>query len=334
MKLDEGRTIGLFESYLEGKAYSENTVDRYVRDARYFLVWAKREKNIDDAREVTAFDIEGYQEHIAEVKKGDGSAKYSLSTRSGIMRALSVLFRHLYRRSYILVNPFDRVEVKVKPRYGLRVTLSQEEMAVFLDGIGTSGAIGLRDRCVFELMYGTGLRVGEVRGLDVTDVDVKEGRIFVRKGKGRKERVVPLGKNLLACVEAYLERSRSVLAKRTKSEASQAMFLSSEGGRMPIHMIRVRLKYHLQRAKLWKKGMTPHAIRHSFATHLIENGASLKHVKDLLGHESMQTTVVYTHMNAKSLKKIVKMYHPRENELYEELVVDERMLALLKARRK
>jgi site-specific recombinase XerD len=333
MKLDDRRTLALFGSYLEGKAYSPKTVERYCRDARYFMTWAKHEKNIDDAREVTAEDIEEYGEHVAEATKADGSAKYSLSTRSGMMRGLSVLFRHLYRCTYIVANPFDRVEVKIRPRYGLRMTLSEEEMAEFLDGIGTESAIGLRDRCVFELMYGTGLRIGEVRSLDVTDVDVKEGRIFVRMGKGRKERIAPMGKNLVLCVERYLAGSRSVLTKRKEGEGSQAMFLTSDGGRMPVHMIRVRLKHHLQRAELWKKGMTPHTIRHSFATHLLENGASLKHVKDLLGHESMQTTVVYTHINAKSMKKIVKMYHPRENELYEELVVDKRLIAMLKGRR-
>jgi integrase/recombinase XerD len=327
MKLDEKRLVIVFKNYLEGRACSHSTVERYTYELKYFFFWARCEKKKDDARDITSLDIEEYQEYLAEAKKEDGE-KYSLRTRRGRMLSLSILFRHLYRCAYILANPFDRVTIIKKQRTAMRMTLTQEEAAAFLDGIRTDRAVGLRDRCIFEVLYGTGLRVSELCSLDVTDIDTSKGSLFVRNGKGKKERVIPMGKNLLRCVGKYLECSRVSFAVKKRTE--NAMFLTADGRRMPTPMIRQKLKYYLQKAQLWKKGITPHSLRHSFATHLLENGASLKHVKDLLGHESMQTTVIYTHFSVKSMKKIIKMHHPRENELYEEFVVDKKLLDVLK----
>ena len=201
-------------------------------------------------------------------------------------------------------------------------------MNKFLDSLNGNDILEIRDRALFELIYGTGLRVGEVSRLDITDIDLNVGKALVRQGKWNKERIVPLGNNVIKYIKIYLEKARSDFLKIVKrSDVREALFLTLKGNRMSVTGIEYTLKKRFNKLGLDVK-ICPHILRHSFATHMLENGASLKHVKDILGHNSMQTTVIYTPFNVKSLKRILKMYHPRENQLYEE--VDKNLLEEVK----
>ena len=204
-------------------------------------------------------------------------------------------------------------------------------MARFLDSLSGCFKRDLRDRAMFELMYGTGLRVGEVSALNITDVDIRGGRLMVRKGKGRKQRVIPLGKNVCSWLKVYLAGGRRQFLYRAKGyENNRAFFLSIQGNQMSTTNIGKVLKDRLKQAGVRTKGISPHVLRHSFATHMLENGADIKYVKDILGHSNISTTVIYTHFTINSLKRIMKQFHPRENELYEEINLKKKWIASLK----
>jgi len=301
--------LHLFREYLKHKNYSENTLIRYEREVRDFLLWSGKE----DVREMSKQDILNYRKYISEC------GRFAVSSQRGIMLCLGVFFKFMLRNESILVNPFEGLELGMKKRQGKRESVAVEKLNKFLDGMGGVGYLDLRDRAVFELMYGTGLRVGETARLNLTDIDFNVGKLFVNQGKGKKDRIVPVGEKAIGALKRYIEKGRSYLKK---IEDREALFLTIQGVRLKVgnieHALKKRFKKQFGEAKI-----CPHMLRHSFATHMLEAGAGIKHIKDILGHSSIQTTAIYTHFNVKSMRKILKMYHPRENELYEEFKAEE-----------
>lgn len=184
-------------------------------------------------------------------------------------------------------------------------------MASFLDSIVTKTGFGARDRAIFELMYVTGIRIGEVQNLNIDDIDFSLKEITIREGKGDKDRIVPLGSVAEDYINLWIKRGR----KGVKA-SQRALFINSLEGRLKVGRIRAIFDKYLQLNNLENKGFTPHSIRHSCAIHLLQNGADIRYVQELLGHESIETTAGYTKSMIKSLKKLHKTYHPRENELY------------------
>jgi len=184
--------------------------------------------------------------------------------------------------------------------------LSVQEVERFLSAIGTLDVTAKRDGVIFELMYSTGLRVSELVTLKTQDVNLEVG--FVRcLGKGTKERIVPLGKKAAAAIKRYLKEVRPALAG---TKASQFLFLSRFGDKLTRQMIWKQIKSYTKKAQI-KKEVSPHTLRHSFATHLLEHGAELRAVQEMLGHANIATTQIYTHINKERLKKIHTLYHPR-----------------------
>jgi site-specific recombinase XerD len=211
--------------------------------------------------------------------------------------------------------------------YKPRKTLTIDQMNQLLDSIQGDHPLDVRDKAILELLYGTGIRVSECVGLDLADLNLNEGELLIREGKGKKDRFVPLGYHLMDCLKGYL-RMRAKLTQKPNSKS--ALFLTLKSNRIGIHTIENLLKKRLKDAGLPTQDISPHVIRHSFATHLLEGGAGLKHLKEILGHKSIQTTVIYTHFSVENLKKTMKNYHPRENELYEDLSLTEDQIKSLK----
>lgn len=317
----------LYEQNLKGKSYAAKTIKRYSGEINQFFMFVRDTLSKNDITEIDRFDIMQYQKHIYEAAKpGKKEKRYSRETQCGIMFNLRSLFNYLCRNEYLLLNPFDGVELKKNKRQKQRQTIRVEDMNRFLDSIDGSTFTDLRDRAMFEMFYGTGLRISELTGLNMTDLDLNISRIFVRKGKGKVQRMLPAGRTVLERIKIYLKHGRPIHAKR----GNQAVFITVRGQRIKGDRINQILKKRLMDLNLYKKGISAHVIRHSFATHLLENGASVKHVKELLGHKSLETTVIYTHFTINSLKRIMKMYHPLENELYEELKITEQEVRELK----
>lgn len=299
----------VFHEHLKSRGLKDTTIKRKMLELKRLLTFFES-KGSGDLRDVTESDIEEY--FITLKEQG-----YSASTLITAHSTAGDLFYALYRHELILSNPMDLTDIYIKEKGGIKVILTEEEMEKLLDSIEIRTGFGLRDRAIFELMYVSGIRVGEVVGLDVGDVDFSLDEVMIRQGKGRKDRVVPLGQVCRKFMQRWIKEVRAWFLVGGIHDDG-ALFLNRLGTRASDTLVRHRLKYYLELSGIEKEGVSPHSIRHSCATHLLQNGADIRYVQELLGHESLETTVVYTRQITEGLKKVHRMYHPRENELYPE----------------
>ena len=287
------------------RGLSGNTIGAYRRDlARYAASLIAR--GTLDARDVTDRDVTSHVAGVSASRHGDGKAYRATS----IVRALSSIrafHRFLVREGEIDRDPTAGV---IRPKLPTRLPkpLSVQDVTRLLAQPDASPA-GLRDRAVLETLYGAGLRVSELVGLDVDDVDLEESSVRVL-GKGSKERDVPIGRYANEAIAAYLTRVRPNLATR---RSRSALFLNLRGGRLTRQGCTLVLTKHVEAAHLGKK-ISPHSLRHSFATHLLEGGADVRVVQELLGHASVATTQVYTLVTKEHLREVYFTSHPRARE--------------------
>lgn len=327
MKLNRTGVINLYRQHLKDKNYSSKTIERHAYSISLFFIWLEDDRNITDLREVWCKDILSFTCHLNTACKQRGGTGYKKSSQKGIILDVQKLFSFLYRRDYILVNPFEQLDLTMQKLYSDRKSIPVKIMNTFLDSIKGKDIYSIRDRGLFELLYGTGLRASELCALNLTDIDLQAGTLTVREGKGRKDRVVPMGRHLINYLKQYIQHSRAVLIKGiTKIEDQNALFINRRGTRFTIYLLYNRLQKKLKDSGLKNVTMNLHQFRHSFATHMLENGARIKHVKDILGHTSIETTVLYTHFSVGSLRRIIKQHHPRENELYKDFFEEQEEL--------
>jgi site-specific recombinase XerD len=229
-----------------------------------------------------------------------------------------LFFKYLYRHENILTNPFERLKFKLKNDDSMREIFSADQMNRFLDCIKDD-----RDRSIFELMYSSALRISEVVKLNVEDVDLKERMIILRKAKGDKDKYVPYSDVAEYYLKKYIKGLRIKILRKIKKgeDRNKALFIGYRG-RLTSSYIWKEFRKYLKENNLENKKLVVHSIRHSTATHLLEAGADVRYVQELLGHEDIQTTVKYTHLKIESLKRVYKMFHPRENKYYEEVTED------------
>ncbi|MDN5346670.1 MAG: integrase/recombinase XerC [Clostridia bacterium] len=230
--------------------------------------------------------------------------------RSSINRKIAALrsfYHYLLREGKARVNPLALISA-LKQRRKLPDFLPYAELVTLLEAPDQT-PLGLRDRALWEVLYASGMRVGELVALNLEDVELETGYARVY-GKGRRERLVPLGKTAIAALKDYLERGRPFLAGRTPSLKGQPLFVNYRGGRLTARGVRERLQHYLKLVG-GKKNISPHTLRHCFATHLLERGADLRVVQELLGHARLSTTQIYTHVSQRRLREIYKKAHPR-----------------------
>lgn len=230
------------------------------------------------------------------------------TARSSIARKLAALrsfFRYLVREGHLSKNPTRLVST---PRLDKKIParLEEDEVTRFLDGPDLSTPLGRRDRAIVELIYATGLRVGELVGLNRSTTDRDEMLVRVL-GKGGKERIVPFGEPAAEALDRYL-RDRAVLVKR--GPGTDALFLNARGARLTARSVHRLVRKYLSQAAL-HSGLSPHSLRHAFATHLLERGADLRSIQELLGHSSLSTTQKYTHLTKAQLVKVYEKTHPK-----------------------
>jgi site-specific recombinase XerD len=233
-------------------------------------------------------------------------------TRTSVARKIAsfrAFYRHLVERGTLAANPADLVATPKKDSYLPRV-LKPGEVAEVLDRIPAGSPLDLRDRAMFEVAYGAGLRAEEIVNLETADLDPDAEEMRVT-GKGSKTRVIPAGEVTWQAIEAYLDRGRPKLASASAGKRVEpALFLSKSGRRLSTSDVRRRLRISTQRVGA-SAGVSPHTLRHSFATHLLEGGADLRSIQELLGHASISTTQTYTRIESKRLKKAYSEAHPR-----------------------
>ncbi len=279
------------------KGLSKNTIEAYSHDLTRFLDYLK-EKGIEELRTVGKFDIRGF---VLWLKRKD------LSTKS-IGRDLSAIrtfFKFLIQEGILETNPVEDLE-SPKVAKKLPEILSLKEIEQLLEQPDLKTALGVRDRAMLEMLYATGMRVSELTTLPTQQVNLEGGYVLLY-GKGSKERVVPLGSEAMNWVVLYLGKARGILAKRKESPT---LFINRSGKGMSRQGFWKNLKDYARKAGLRKK-ITPHLLRHSFASHLLERGADLRSVQMMLGHVDISTTQIYTHVSGERLKKVHKQYHPR-----------------------
>jgi len=289
------RCVESFLSYLETeKNASIHTVKSYQIDLREFF------GVLGDTpiRDVTHLDIRSFLAFL----NGKGYSRNSISRKLACLRSF---FKFLVREDFIKVNPAREV-ASPKREKQLPKFLNPEEVTHLLEAPAKKTWEEKRDKAILETLYSSGLRVSELVGLNRHDVDFFGGLVRVR-GKGKKERIVPVGQVALSAVQDYLK----IKAPREKDSGSQKpLYVNRSGGRLTDRSVRRMVLKYARRISLQKE-VSPHTLRHSFATHLLDRGADLRSVQELLGHENLSTTQIYTHITTKRLREVYESAHPR-----------------------
>jgi len=287
-----------WDQWLGGRSAAPKTRHAYLADLTQLAQWA-------GAQELGPGDLDHKRIRLfAGVLSERGASKATIARKLASIRSF---YRHLVDRGELEASPADLVATPKRDKYLPRV-LKEEEMSALLDSIPASTPLELRDRAIFELAYATGLRAEELTNLDTGDADFDAEELRVH-GKGGKERVVPAGEQAWRALNAYLERGRPLLAREGQAR-ERAIFLSKSGRRLGTSDLRRRLQAWTRRAGA-PPGTTPHTLRHSYATHLLEGGADLRTIQELLGHATISTTQTYTRVESRRLRKVYARAHPR-----------------------
>jgi integrase/recombinase XerC len=296
------RDVARFLSYLRDmKGRSGHTIEAYERDladfTRHLSGRSRRSAGAVDAADVRAFVADLYARGL----KPSSSARKLAVIRS--------FFNYLLKRGEIPGNPAARVRPPKVSR-DLPRFIGEDALRRAFEGMppGRDGAVRARDRCIAELLYSTGIRLRELVALDVQDVDFKGALIRVA-GKGAKERVVPVGRPAMEWLQRYVNEARGVIADRTGVRSCNALFLGG-AGRISARQVQRRVEAFLRAAAVSGQ-LSPHALRHSFATHMLDAGADLRCVQELLGHASLASTQIYTHVTSRRLRETIEAAHPR-----------------------
>ena len=290
-----GRALAGFDTALRSRGLAERTRRAYGVDLAQLAEWGS-------AHALEPADIDHRTlRRFAGVLSERGASKSTVARK---LAAVRTFYRVLLERGEIESTPADLV-ASPKPDSYLPTVLKRAEASDLLGRMPASTPLELRDRAIFELAYSAGLRAEELVGIDAADLD-PDGEELRVHGKGGRTRIVPAGEPAWRALEAYAERGRPALA----SAPDPALFLSRSGRRLSTSDLRRRLKLAVRRAAL-QSGVTPHTLRHSFATHLLEGGADLRAIQELLGHASISTTQTYTRVESKRLKQAYARAHPR-----------------------
>lgn len=291
----------LIEEFLDSlwleRGLSRNTVNSYRSDLLAFTAWlGKREKRLTD---VHRQDLLAY----LAARMGDGLKSRSTSRSLSCLRGL---YRYLLRERRITEDPTLRIG---NPKLGrpLPHTLTESDVEKLLATPDVSTPLGLRDRTMLEVLYACGLRVSELVSLGVSNINMQQGVIRIM-GKGSKERLIPMGEEAIAWIKRYIREGRPELLKENLHQ--DAMFPSNRGSEMTRQTFWYRIKTHAKAAGIDKK-LSPHTLRHAFATHLLNHGADLRVVQLLLGHSDLSTTQIYTHVAQLRMQELHQKHHPR-----------------------
>jgi integrase/recombinase XerD len=291
--------ITAFIEYLQyEKGLSENTRAAYRRDLNKFNAYQLKNSESSEPGEINKQQIMAF----LSTQMDEGAAN---STVARSLSSIKSFYKYLVLENQVQNNPTSDLETpKIKRR--LPDILTIEEVDKLMEQPRVTLPLGLRDRAMLELMYGTGVRVSELLSLQIEDINTTAG--FLRCfGKGRKERIIPVNQTSIDWIQRYLARARNLLVK---NYLERTLFVNANGRSMSRQGFYKILGAYAKKAELGKE-VTPHTLRHSFATHLLENGADLRAVQEMLGHADISTTQIYTHLTRSRLMEVYQLYHPR-----------------------
>ncbi|AWL05737.1 site-specific tyrosine recombinase XerC [Massilia oculi] len=303
-----GHLVG-FIDWLRAMRYSEHTIRTRRIDLGYFIDWCE-ERGIRRPDEVTRAMLERYRQYVFAYRRQRDGQPLSFNCQGTRLVAVRVFFRWLTRQHHLLFNPAGEMDLPKKETRLPRHVLTVAEVAQVIDAAG-SGELGLRDRAILETLYSTGMRRAELVALDLADVDAERGTVLIRQGKGRKDRMVPIGDRALAWLARYGDEVRA-----NQGGEAHALFLSRQGLRLTGKQLSGIVKKAIDGAQLERVQLSGplnsscHLFRHACATHMLENGADVRFIQALLGHANLGTTEIYTRVAIVKLKQVHEATHP------------------------
>jgi integrase/recombinase XerD len=293
------------------RGVAANTLVAYRRDLAAYAAFLGT-RSVGVAR-LTEADVDAYVEHLKAALNEDGKRRYSAASVARAVVAVRSFHRFCLTEGHLVVDPSEDVTAPRVPQ-GIPKALTEPEVEALLGAVTGDDPAGLRDRAILETLYATGLRISELVGLDLGAIDLEEG--FLRAfGKGAKERIVPVGHTASAAIEAWLPARAGVLARARRDRADpDALFINPRGGRLTRQGCWKIVSAYGLRAGLGGR-LSPHVLRHSCATHMVDRGADLRVVQELLGHASVSTTQIYTKVTQSRLRAVYEAAHPRAKRL-------------------
>ncbi len=309
--MKKARFSNLIDSFIDDlrslKGYSDHTAKNYRIDLEQFFSFLVEKQDSSEkegiAPELESVDFLVIREYLGRL--------FGLYKRTSIARKLSTIrsfFYFLEKKGLVKGNPAADISTPKQGKY-IPNHLPVDEMFRLLDGPDREKPLGLRDLAILETLYSCGIRVSELSGLNVSSIDFDQRLVRV-VGKGDKERIVPIGKKALQAVEDYIESTGSLRKKSGRDVENTPLFMNARGGRLSARSIERMVKKYANECSLMTE-VTPHSLRHTFATHLLDGGADLRSVQELLGHVSLSTTQKYTHVSLERLMQVYDKAHPR-----------------------
>lgn len=284
---------------------SVHTITSYKNDLTSFNNFCKTQFEIApsnvDINLITRLTLRLWLGNLSE----EGLAKSSIARK---VAALKSFFKYCFKRGYIEKNPAHLLVIPKKEKT-LPKTVTLDDIVRLLESIDISSPQGLQDRAILEILYSTGIRVSELVSLNILDVDLRSSQISVI-GKGNKQRMIPIGSTAHRIMKEFLRERSKLYGKRTDADAHRALFLAASGQRIYDRSIRHTVERYLKiHSEVTQK--SPHVLRHSFATHMLDNGADIRIIKEFLGHSNLAATQIYTHTSVERLKNVYEQAHPR-----------------------
>jgi len=299
------------KQFLESSAaggLSPRTVEIRERMLTYFIHWCG-ERNLDQPQDITRPILERYRRYLFHYRKQDGEP-ISFATQQQRLTPIKAFFKWLSQENYILYNPASELALPKVHRRLPKHILTAQEVEQILNQTTLHGDLGIRDRAIIETLYSTGIRRSELINLKLYDVDTKNGTLMVREGKGKKDRLLPLGERASLWINHYLEEIRLQLVTGTDDGT---LFLHEYGEAFHKNRLTDLVKKYIEQAGINKPGAC-HIFRHTMATLMLENGADIRFIQAMLGHSQLSTTEIYTQVSIKKLKQIHRLTHPARIE--------------------
>lgn len=297
-----------YRRYLTVSGYASGTVKNDLFYLNRFFTFLQ-DIGINDIADVARETVRDYQRYLYEEINARGEPN-SVASQNNALKAVKGFFRFLRREDYLVSDPACEITYARAPKRLPRSVLTKTEIRKILNAPDTKTVLGYRDRVIFEVLYSTGIRKAEVNSLLVQDVDYQEGFLRVNDGKGKKDRVVPLGKIACRYIENYVKVVRSSLIR---DPYEQHLFLSMRGRKLSKNMVWEIVKRYRKKARI-QKNVSPHTFRHTCATLMLRNKANIRHIQEMLGHASLNSTQVYAAVSITDLKEVHKRCHPREKD--------------------
>ena len=298
--LDAVITITEFKNQLKARGYSERTIENYSKNLDMFTRFLEAQE-LKDMREVNNNVLFAYKEQLMD----DPTA---METKAIRIRAVKRLFEYLAEAHKLLINPSEGIVETCRKNRKIGIVLTVDEVKSLLAQPNLSLKMHIRDRAIMEVLYSTGIRLDELLSLEVYHVDLKDKVLYIRKGKGKKQRVVPIGKNAAQHLREYMEKIRPYYAKKNPKE--RRVFLLNTGVVMNPSSVRAFIRTCRIMAGI-KKPVAPHALRRTCATHLLQQGADIRYIQELLGHSHLSTTQLYTKVMPVEVKATHDKTHPK-----------------------